>query len=170
HVPGNLAATFEYEMGDVDAAFAAAEVVVSDRFEIGRLFACPLEGRGVLAEWNAPLRELTVWTSTQSPHIMRDYLSWLLHVPEHRIRVVVPRVGGAFGAKTHLYAEETAVCIASQAVGRPVRWVEDRLETFVATVHARHQTIEATLCATADGRITGLQAELVGDQGAVLHT
>jgi carbon-monoxide dehydrogenase large subunit len=168
--PDNVVATYEVSMGDVEAAFAEADVVVQERFQIGRLFACPLEGRGVLAEWNPTIGELTVWTSTQSPHIIRDFLSWMLKLPEHRIRVLVPRVGGAFGAKTHCYPEETAVCLASRAVGRPVRWVEDRLETFVATVHARHQFIDATMCATSDGRITGVKAELTGDQGAALHT
>src|SRR5262249_47714781 len=164
--PDNIAATYEVAMGDVDAAFAEADVVVSERFEIGRLFACPLEGRGVLAEWNSSIGELTIWTSTQSPHIIRDFLSWMLKLPEHRIRVLVPRVGRPFRAKTHCYPEETAVCLASRTVGRAVRWVEDRLETFVATVHARQQIIEAQMCATSDGRITGVKADLTGDQGA----
>jgi carbon-monoxide dehydrogenase large subunit len=168
--PDNVAAVFETEIGDVDAALADAAVVVRERFVIPRIFACPLEGRGALAEWDAGLGELTLWTSTQSPHIVRDYLSWILGLPEHRIRVLVPRIGGGFGAKFHFYPEETAVALAARATGRPVRWVEDRLESFVATVHAREQTVEATMTATADGRITGVTAELVGDQGAALHS
>ena len=168
--PDNVAATYEAAIGDVDAALAEADVVVHERFEIGRLFACPLEGRGAVAEWDAAVGELTLWTSTQSPHIVRDYLSWILHLPEHRIRVLVPRIGGGFGAKFHFYPEETAVALAARATGRPVRWVEDRLESFLGTVHARQQVIEATMAATADGRITAVTAELVGDQGATLHS
>jgi carbon-monoxide dehydrogenase large subunit len=168
--PDNVAATFEAEIGDVDQAIAEADVVISERFTIPRLFACPLEGRGAVAEWDASLAELTFWTSTQSPHIVRDFLSWTLEVPENRIRVLVPRIGGGFGAKFHFYPEETAVALAARAVRRPVKWVEDRLESFVSTVHAREQHVEATITASSDGRITGISAELVGDQGAALHT
>ena len=106
----------------------------------------------------------------RAPHIARDYLSWVLGLPEHRIRVLVPRIGGGFGGKFHFYPEETAVALAAKATGRPVKWVEDRLESFVATVHAREQIVEATMAATADGRITGVKAELIGDQGAALHS
>jgi carbon-monoxide dehydrogenase large subunit len=168
--PDNVAATFEAEIGDVDRAIGDADVVVTERFTIPRLFACPLEGRGAVAEWDASLSELAFWTSTQSPHIVRDFLSWTLGVPENRIRVLVPRIGGGFGAKFHFYPEETAVALAARAARRPVRWVEDRLESFVGTVHAREQVVEATMVATADGRISGVSAELVGDQGAALHT
>jgi carbon-monoxide dehydrogenase large subunit len=167
--PDNVAAVYEAEIGDVEAAIAGADVVVTERFEIGRLFACPLEGRGAVAEWDEGIGELTLWTSTQGPHIARDYLSWVLGLPEHRIRVLVPRIGGGFGGKFHFYPEETAIALAAKVTGRPVKWVEDRLETFVATVHARQQVIEATMAATADGRITGVKAELIGDQGAALH-
>ncbi len=166
----NVAATYEAEIGDVEAAIADADVVVTERFEIGRLFACPLEGRGAVAEWDEGIGELTLWTSTQGPHIARDYLSWVLGLPEHRIRVLVPRIGGGFGGKFHFYPEETAVALAARATNRPVKWVEDRLESFVGTVHARQQVIEATMAATADGRITGVKAELIGDQGAALHS
>lgn len=168
--PDNVAATFEAEMGDVERALADADVVVTQRFSLQRLFACPLEGRGALAEWDVHRDELTLWTSTQIPHIARDFLSEVLGMPEHRIRVLVPRVGGAFGAKFHFYPEEVAVCLAARATGRPVRWVEDRLESFVATVHAREQEITATMAATNDGVITAVDAEIVGDMGAALHT
>lgn len=167
--PDNVAGTFAAQMGDVEAALARADVVVSDRFRIARVFPCPLEGRGVLAEWSGG-GELTLWTSTQRPNTVRDYLSWVLRVPAHLVRVLVPRVGGGFGGKYHVYPEEVAVAFAARAVGRPVRWLEDRLEAFVATVHARELVVDATIGATADGRITGISAELIGDQGAQLHT
>ncbi len=168
--PDNVAGVFEQEMGDVDAAFAAADVIVSERVQIQRQFACSLETRGVVAEWDPFADELTIWSSTQILHILRDLLSAVLGLPEQRIRVVVPRIGGAFGAKFHFYPEETAVAIAARATGRPVRWIEDRLESFLATVHAREQVIEAQMAATAEGRITAVKADILGDMGAALHT
>jgi aerobic carbon-monoxide dehydrogenase large subunit len=168
--PDNVVAVFEKEMGDVDRAFAEADLVVTERLRIQRHFACSLETRGVLAEWDATIDELTLWTSSQIAHIARDLLSDVLGMPEHRIRVRIPRMGGGFGAKFHFYPEEVAVALAARATGRPVRWVEDRLESFLATVHAREQVVEATMAATEDGRITAVKADILGDLGAALHT
>ena len=168
--PDNVCATFEAEMGDVDSAFEAADVVVTERYRIQRQFACPLEGRGVLAEWDRNVDELTIWTSSQIVHIARDLLAAVLGIPEHRIRVLVPRIGGGFGGKFHFYPEETATSLAARATGRPVRWVEDRMESFLATVHAREQRIELSMAARADGTITGVRGELIGDMGAAMHT
>ena len=168
--PDNVCATFEKEMGDVDRAFAEADVVVTERYRIQRQFACSLEGRGVLAEWDRNVDELTLWTSSQIVHITRDLLSAVLGLPEHRIRVLVPRIGGGFGAKFHFYNEETAVALAARATGRPVRWVEDRMESFVATVHARQQHVELSMAAREDGTITGVKGDLIGDMGAAMHT
>jgi CO/xanthine dehydrogenase Mo-binding subunit len=113
--PDNVCATFETEMGDVDRAFDEADVVVTESYRIQRQFACSLEGRGVLAEWDRNVDELTIWTSSQIVHIARDLLAAVLGLPEHRIRVLVPRVGGGFGAKFHFYPEETAVALAARA-------------------------------------------------------
>ena len=168
--PDNVCGTFETEMGDVDRAFDEADVIVTERYDIQRQFACSLEGRGVLAEWDQNVDELTLWTSSQIVHIARDLLSAVLGLPEHRIRVIVPRVGGGFGAKFHFYPEETAVALAARATGRPVRWVEDRLESFLATVHARQQHVELSMAARSDGTITGVKGDLVGDMGAAMHT
>jgi carbon-monoxide dehydrogenase large subunit len=168
--PDNVAAVFEQEKGDVDAAFAEADAIVTERVRIQRQFACSLETRGVLAEWDPFADELTIWSSSQILHILRDLLSAVLGLPEDRIRVVVPRIGGAFGAKFHFYPEETAVAIAARLTGRPVRWIEDRLESFLATVHAREQVIEATMAAAQDGTITAVKADILGDMGAALHT
>jgi carbon-monoxide dehydrogenase large subunit len=168
--PDNVAATFEKEMGDVDRAFDEADVIVTERYRIQRQFGCSLETRGVLAEWDANVGELTLWTSSQIVHIARDLLAAVLGLPEHRVRVLVPRVGGGFGAKFHFYPEETAVALAARATGRPVRWIEDRTESFLATVHARQQQIELTMAARADGTITAVQGDLVGDMGAAMHT
>jgi aerobic carbon-monoxide dehydrogenase large subunit len=166
----NVCAVFEAEMGEVERAFDEADVVVSERVRIQRQFGCSLEARGVVAEWDRSLDELTVWTSSQIAHIARDLLSSVLGLPEHRIRVLVPRMGGGFGAKFHFYPEETAVALASRATGRPVRWLEDRLESFLATVHAREQVIDVQMAAREDGDIVGLTADIVGDLGAALHT
>ena len=168
--PDNVGATFEQELGDVDAALADADVVVTETIDMQRIFACSLETRGVLAEWSASREQLTLWTSTQIPHIARDFLADLLGLPEHAVRVLVPQVGGGFGAKFHFYAEEVAVALLAREAGRPVRWVEDRLESLVATVHAREQHVTATIAARSDGRITAIAAEIVGDMGAALHT
>ena len=168
--PDNVCATFEKEIGDVDRAFQEADVVVTERYRIQRQFACSLEGRGVLAEWDQTVDELTIWTSSQIVHIARDLLASVLGLPEHRIRVLVPRIGGGFGAKFHFYPEETAVALAARATGRPVRWVEDRLESFLATVHAREQRVEFSMAAREDGTITAVKGELIGDMGAAMHT
>src|ERR671910_407936 len=114
--------------------------------------------------------ELTIWTSSQIAHITRDLLAQVLGLPEHRIRVLVPRIGGGFGAKFHFYPEETAIALAARATGRPVRWVEDRLAAFLATVHAREQRIEISMAARRDGTITGVKGDVVGDMGAAMHT
>jgi aerobic carbon-monoxide dehydrogenase large subunit len=168
--PDNVAATYGTAMGDADRALAAAEVVIQERFSIQRNFACPIETRGVLAEWDAHRGDLVIWSTTQVLHQARDYLADILKVPVHRIRVIAPRLGGGFGAKFHFYAEEVAVALLAGKVRRPVRWIEDRLESFVTTVHAREQVIEATLGARPDGTITALSADILGDLGAHLHT
>jgi carbon-monoxide dehydrogenase large subunit len=167
--PDNVAGTFQAEMGDVDQAMAQADVIVTEQFHIQRQFACPLEPRGVLAEWDAYQDELVLWTSTQILHIVRDFLAQVLGLPQHRIRVQTPRVGGGFGCKFHFYPEEVAVALLARHTGRPVRWLEDRLESFVATVHAREQVVEASLAARRDGTITAVKAEIIGDMGAYLH-
>jgi carbon-monoxide dehydrogenase large subunit len=168
--PDNVAGTFEKEIGDVDHAFEEADVVVTERYAIQRQFACSLEGRGALAEWDANVGELTLWTSSQIIHIARDLLAAVLGLPEHRIRVLAPRIGGGFGAKFHFYPEETAVALAARATGRPVRWVEDRMESFLATVHAREQRVEVSMAARQDGTIVGVKGDLIGDMGAAMHT
>ena len=168
--PDNVCGTFEKEMGDVDRAFDEADVVVSETYRIQRQFGCSLEGRGVLAEWDRNVGELTLWTSSQIVHIARDLLASVLGLPEHRIRVIVPRMGGGFGAKFHFYPEETAIALAARETGRPVRWVEDRLESFLSTVHARQQCVSISMAARDDGTITGVKGDLIGDMGAAMHT
>ncbi|HVL36815.1 MAG TPA: xanthine dehydrogenase family protein molybdopterin-binding subunit [Burkholderiales bacterium] len=168
--PDNVAARFETAIGDAERALAEADVRLAETFSIQRNFACPLETRGVLAEWDAHRDELVLTTSSQSMHQVRDYLAAMLRLPTHRVRVIVPQVGGGFGGKFHFYAEEAAVALAARAVRRPVRWVEDRLESFVATVHAREQRLEVKLGARRDGTITAITADIAGDLGSMHHT
>jgi carbon-monoxide dehydrogenase large subunit len=168
--PDNVAATYATAMGDAAGALREAEVVLRERFAIQRNFGCPLETRGVLAEWDGHRGELTLWSTTQILHQTRDFLAGVLGLPLHRIRVLAPRLGGGFGAKFHFYPEEVAVALLARATRRPVRWIEDRHESFVSTVHAREQVIDVTLGARRDGTIVALDADILGDLGAHLHT
>ena len=167
--PDNVAGTFSTEMGDPDGAIASADVVIRERFDIARLMACPLEPRGVLAEWDRHRRHLTVTTSTQAPNIVRSFLAEETSLAERQITVRVPQVGGGFGAKFHHYPEETAVALIAQRLSRKVMWIEGRTESFLATIHARDQSIDAVIAATADGRITAITTDIVADMGAYLH-
>jgi len=168
--PDNIAAKFATEIGDLDQALSEADIRITERFRLQRSFGCPLETRGVLAEWDANADELVLWTSSQILHQTRDYLAAMLNHPTNRIRIRIPRVGGGFGAKFHFYVEEAAIALLARAARRPVRWIEDRLESFVATVHAREQRIDATLAARADGTIIGIEADIVGNLGSMHHT
>lgn len=161
----NLAATFTQEFGDVAAAFARAHLLVQQRFTIGRCSGVPLEGRGVVAAVD-PLGRLTVWDSTQVPHLIRGVLAEMLGKAEHEIRVVPPDVGGAFGVKQPFYPEEFLVPYLALALGRPVKWIEDRHEHLLASVHERGQVHEAELAVDADGRILGVRDHFVADSGA----
>ena len=167
--PDNIAGTFEVAIGDVDSAISTADVVVSRRFRIGRQTAASLEPRGVLGEWDGRSKELVLWTSTQSPHIVRDFIAQITGVPMHRVTIRVPAVGGGFGAKFHFYPEESAVALIAMKLGRPVVWLEGRTESFVATVHARDLVVDATIAARIDGAIVAMSADIVADMGAYTH-
>ena len=110
----------------LDARLGDAALVLDETFESGRLTALPMEGRACLAEWDDRDRRLTLWSSTQVPHLVRTTVAGLLRIPEHRLRVVAPDVGGGFGQKCVVAREEALVCLAAQRVGAPVKWVEDR--------------------------------------------
>ncbi len=167
--PDNVAGVFEVSMGDPAPARAAAAHSVTEVFRIQRQTATSLETRGVLAIPDPYEERLTVWTSTQSPNIVRDFLAEATGLPQNRITVRVPAVGGGFGAKFHHYPEETALALIALLTRRAVMWVEDRSESFTATVHAREQVIEATMAADSEGRITAIVADITSDQGAYMH-
>ncbi|GJD48671.1 Caffeine dehydrogenase subunit alpha [Methylobacterium crusticola] len=164
--PDNRVAATEAAYGDVDRAFAGAAHVVREAFNLHKGGGHSIEPRGVVARFDQAERLLTVWDSTQMPHQAKRALVRTLGLAEHQVRVVAPDVGGGFGPKFVFHPEELAVAAAAMIVGRPVKWIEDRLESFTATVQERdqHWTIEAAC--DAEGRLLGIRGDLVHDHGA----
>ncbi|MFI5035346.1 MAG: xanthine dehydrogenase family protein molybdopterin-binding subunit [Acidimicrobiales bacterium] len=152
--------------GDPDAALAGADVVVGDRFSINRVTGLPMEGRACLATYTRGVGDLDVWSSTQLPHLVRMQLSQSLRMPDSRIRVRALDVGGGFGLKLGLYPEEVLTCLFAIDLGRPVKWVEDRMENFRMTTHARQAVHRADIGATRDGRIVVMRDAYLVDGGA----
>lgn len=150
--------------GAVDEVFAAADVTVSLRLVQQRLVASAMETRGVVAQFKGG--ELTIWTSTQIPHVVKTTLADVVRIPEHQLRVIAPEVGGGFGSKLDVYGEEALVAALSVALGRPVKWIETRRENFMATVQGRGQIADIDLAATRSGTITGLRVRVLADLGA----
>jgi len=164
-VPGNVYFHRTHTHGDVEAALARAPVVVRGTFCHQRLAGCPMEGRGIAVNWDSAGR-LTVWASTQVPHILRTGLARFLGLAESRVRVIVPDVGGGFGPKMNLYPEDLVACALARRLGRPVKWIEDRRENLQTMTHAREQTVEAAMAADHRGRILAIRACVVCDAGA----
>jgi len=150
--------------GDLEAGFAEADVVIERRIVNHRIAGGAIEPRGVVAEWRAD--KLTVWSSTQVPHFLRLFLSILLGVSEERVRVVAPEVGGAFGSKLNIYAEEIGCAWASRKLGRPVKWIETRSEGMMVTHHGRDQIDKVRLGAKRDGTMTAFHVTIIADCGA----
>lgn len=150
----------------LDAAFAAADHVISRRLVISRITASPIETRGVVARWDAGTKAMTVWTSTQTPHHVRDHIAHCLRLSTSQVRVIAPSVGGGFGSKEHVYADEVLVCLAALHTTGPVKWIEDRTEHFTATAAARDQIHEASLALDATGRFLGIRDHIIGNLGA----
>jgi carbon-monoxide dehydrogenase large subunit len=165
----NVAAHYVQRVGDYEAARARAHRVVARRFVVDRGCASPLETRGVVAHWDPKVRQLTVWDSTQAPIPIRNGLAALLGLPQRDVRVVAPDVGGGFGPKIMMfYPEEVLVPLAAMRLGRPVKWVEDRREHFVATNHERTQIHDAEIAVDAEGRILGVRTVFLHDAGAYI--
>jgi carbon-monoxide dehydrogenase large subunit len=162
----NVAVGFQHAIGDADRALAAAEVVVEETFRIQRYVGMPLEGRGVVAVWDRRDGTLTTWNSTQVSHFVQQGLAATLDLPPHKIRVIAPDLGGGFGTKASGYPEDALVPIAARALGRPVKWIEDRREHMMGAAHARHQTHTITIGARKDGTIVGLADRIRLDLGA----
>ncbi|MDX6439369.1 MAG: aerobic carbon-monoxide dehydrogenase large subunit [Gaiellaceae bacterium] len=160
---------WKLDAGEIEQAFADAEVTVKRSYRQQRLVPAAMEPRGALAQELPGTGELTLWSSTQIPHILRLTLAGVVGVPEARLRVIAPDVGGAFGSKLDVYAEE-ALCLAlARRLKRPVKWIEERSEAFNATIHGRDVLQEIELAATAEGKITAVRVRLVSAMGAYLQ-
>lgn len=155
---------------EIDKVFAdtkaAGGVVVKQRIINQRLIPIAMETRGVIADFNKGNKTLTLWSSSQIPHLLRNLVGALLGLPQHQVRVIVPEVGGGFGSKLNVYPEEPLAAFASMKTGRPVKWIEERSENMSSTIHGRDQVDYFEIAATKDGKVTGLKMHAISDMGA----
>jgi carbon-monoxide dehydrogenase large subunit len=153
--------------GDVVSAFSKADVIIRERLQIQRQHGCTMEPRGVVATYDKSSQKFTVWSSTQIPHLLRKLLSEALRIPETSMRVIAPDVGGGFGSKGGvLYREEVLACLLAARTGRPIKWVANRSEEFLASVHSREQTHDLELAIDKNGVILGFKDRILADIGA----
>jgi carbon-monoxide dehydrogenase large subunit len=166
HEAGNKSFEFLLQNGDLDAAFRDAPVVIERTYRQQRLIPTAMEPRAVVG-WNEG-DEYTLWSSTQIPHVLRVMLALTTGIPEQNIRVIAPDVGGGFGSKLQVTAEEVLALLIARKVGRPVKWTESRSEGNLTVHHGRDQWQRIKLAADSDGRIRALDADLLADMGAYL--
>jgi aerobic carbon-monoxide dehydrogenase large subunit len=159
---------WKLETDDVQAAIDEADVVVTRRYVQPRLIPNAIEPRGLVAQVG-PTGDVTLWSATQIPHILRFTMQLVLGIPESKVRVIAPDVGGGFGSKLNAYAEEYIAVAVAKRLGRPVKWIEERAENFQATIHGRDVVHELTLAATRDGKITAVKSEALCAMGAYLQ-
>jgi len=152
--------------GDVEAAFRDADYIFENTYSVHRQTAFPLEPRGCLADYAPASGNLTLYSATQIPHLVRTGVADLLGFPEHHVRVISPDVGGGFGSKAQLYPEEIIVSLLAMRLGRPVKWIEDSCEHLTSAVHARDQRHQVSIAFKKDGKILGVKADVVVDVGA----
>jgi carbon-monoxide dehydrogenase large subunit len=164
--PDNIAFRSEQKQGNLAKAFKAAHKIVKQRLVHQRLAPIAIEARGVVAHYLSSDKELTVWSSTQIPHMLKTHLSQMLKLPENEVRVVAPEVGGAFGSKLNVYAEEALLGYLALRLNRPVKWSEERRENIQATIHGRGQVGEVEAAVKKDGTILGLRYKVIADIGA----
>jgi carbon-monoxide dehydrogenase large subunit len=169
-VPNNVAFTWVVAGGDAERAFNDAEVRIKQRIVQQRLLPTAMECRAAVASYNKGSGQLTLWVTSQNPHIHRFLCSVMLNLPEHRVRVISPEVGGGFGSKIPAYPDEALVSLASMDLGRPVKWAEDRSENYKATIHGRDHIQYVELCGTRDGKITGLRTKVYAGLGGYAST
>jgi carbon-monoxide dehydrogenase large subunit len=160
---------FDWEAGDAaatDAAFAAAEVVVSRDILYPRSHPAPLETCGTVADFDKVTGKLTVWSTTQAPHAHRTLYALVAGIPEHKIRIISPDIGGGFGNKVGIYPGYVCAVVGSIVTGHPVKWVEDRSENLMSTAFARDYHMHGEIAATRDGKILALRVNVLADHGA----
>jgi carbon-monoxide dehydrogenase large subunit len=162
----NTSYTWTFANGDLDGAFAGAPILIERTYRQQRLIPSAIEPRAVVCQPSGD--RLTLWSSTQIPHILRLMLATVTGIPEHDIRVIAPDVGGGFGSKLQVYGEEVVCLLLARRLGKPVKWTESRSEGAMSVHHGRDQIQHLRLAADADGRIRGLEVKLLADMGAYL--
>ena len=162
----NVAFRMPFSAGDPDKAFAEADVTIKQRIVNQRVAPTPIEPRSMLASYDAGMQQLTFYSATQIPHLLRTQLAVVLGLPENKIRAIAPEVGGGFGAKLNVYAEEVVVCWTAMKLERPVKYIETRSECFQAMIHGRDQIDDLEIAAKKDGTITGMRLKITANMGA----
>ena len=162
----NLAFEKTIETGNVETATSEADIVIEDTFNFGRHTAVSLEPRALLAEYDPGTQRLTIHTSSQCPHMIQAVFARTLGIPEHNVRIVAADVGGSFGLKIHTFGDEVATTAASIMLGRPVKFIADRLESFATDIHARENRVKGRIAVTKDGIITSMDIDIRSGAGA----
>jgi aerobic carbon-monoxide dehydrogenase large subunit len=165
----NRCYTWLLEEGEIDRLFAEADVTVSERYRQNRLIPNAIEPRAVFVTSIPAAGEFTMWSTTQVPHIARVTLSGVCGIPEAKLRVIAPDVGGGFGSKLNVYAEEALALAVARRLGRAVKWTETRSEGYLSTIHGREQVQQIELAATSDGKILAVRTKLTVPMGAYLQ-
>jgi carbon-monoxide dehydrogenase large subunit len=165
----NVSYVWKLEAGEVDEAFANAAATVNERYYHPRLIPSAIEPRSIVVAPNPATGDATMWSATQIPHILRLLAAATVGMPESKLRVVAPDVGGGFGSKLDVYAEELLTLALARRLGRPVKWTEERSEGYVATIHGRDVVQEMEYAADADGKITAVRVALTAAMGAYLQ-
>ena len=165
----NKAFTWPLQAGEIDKLFADAAVTVKENYRQQRLIPNAIEPRSVLVQPTPATGEYTMWSATQVPHIARVTLSGTTGIPETKLRVVAPDVGGGFGSKLNVYAEEALCLVLARRLCLPVKWTEERSENYVATIHGRDVLQQIELAATEEGKITAVRVRLTAAMGAYMQ-
>jgi carbon-monoxide dehydrogenase large subunit len=166
---GNRAYTWPLQTGEIDKLFSEAAVTVKEHYRQQRLIPNAMETRSVLVQPVLATDEYTMWSATQVPHIARVTLSGTTGIPETKLRVIAPDVGGGFGSKLNVYAEEALCLVLARRLGLPIKWTEERSENYVATIHGRDVLQEIELAATEEGKVTAVRVRLTAAMGAYMQ-
>ncbi len=163
----NIAFSTKASSGDIDKAFRSAEIpIIKQRMINQRLIPMAMETRGVVAQYHPGDKNITLWSSSQIPHLLRTQVAVMIGLPENHVRVIVPEVGGGFGSKLNVYREEALLAYLAMKLGKPLKWIEGRRENFLTTIHGRDQVDDVEIAVKKDGTIIGLKLRVVADLGA----